>query len=156
MAATEGVTAEEGVTANEVNSVAKELWCPLCSGVRLDACELRAGDQMKDVIAEKLTDGESTQNIKNYFLQQYGPQVLGEPPLEGFNWLAWLLPVVVLTGGGVFLFLHTDDFRRDYHAMSERGVQFTEEPRHEPYGTVAVFTDLYGNRWDLLELKTGQ
>ena len=60
------------------------------------------------------------------------------------------------TGGRVFLFLHTDDFRRDYHAMSERGVQFTEEPRHEPYGTVAVFTDLYGNRWDLLELKTGQ
>ena len=60
------------------------------------------------------------------------------------------------TGGRVFLFLHTDDFRRDYHAMRERGVQFTEEPRHEPYGTVAVFTDLYGNRWDLLELKTGQ
>ncbi len=59
------------------------------------------------------------------------------------------------TGGRVFLFLHTDDFRRDYHAMRERGVQFTEEPRHEPYGTVAVFTDLYGNRWDLLELKTG-
>ena len=59
------------------------------------------------------------------------------------------------TGGRVFLFLHTDDLRRDYHAMRERGVQFTEEPRHEPYGTVAVFTDLYGNRWDLLELKTG-
>ena len=60
------------------------------------------------------------------------------------------------TGGRVFLFLHTDDFRRDYHAMGERGVQFTEEPRHEPYGTVAGVTDLYGNRWDLLELKTGQ
>lgn len=61
------------------------------------------------------------------------------------------------TGGRVFLFLHSDDFRRDHHAMKERGVQFTEEPRQEPYGTVAVFVDLYGNRWDLLELaRSGQ
>lgn len=57
------------------------------------------------------------------------------------------------TGGRVFLFLHTDDFWRDYHAMKVRGVQFTESPRDEPYGTVVVFQDLYGNKWDLLELK---
>jgi catechol 2,3-dioxygenase-like lactoylglutathione lyase family enzyme len=56
------------------------------------------------------------------------------------------------TGGRVFLFLHTDDFWRDYAAMRSRGVQFAEEPRREAYGTVAVFVDLYGNRWDLLEL----
>jgi catechol 2,3-dioxygenase-like lactoylglutathione lyase family enzyme len=55
------------------------------------------------------------------------------------------------TGGRVFLFLHTDDFWRDYHAMRERGVTFRETPRREPYGTVAVFEDLYGNRWDLLQ-----
>ena len=56
------------------------------------------------------------------------------------------------TGGRVFLFLHTDDFWRDYRAMQARGVRFVEEPRREAYGTVAVFTDLYGNRWDLLKL----
>jgi catechol 2,3-dioxygenase-like lactoylglutathione lyase family enzyme len=56
-------------------------------------------------------------------------------------------------GGRVFLFLHTDDFWRDYEAYRSRGVQFREEPRQEPYGTVAVFEDLYGNRWDLLQLK---
>jgi len=54
------------------------------------------------------------------------------------------------TGGRVFLFLRTDDFWRDYHDMRARGVQFTEEPREEDYGTVAVFLDLYGNRWDLV------
>ena len=54
-------------------------------------------------------------------------------------------------GGRVFLFLYTDDFRRDHAAFKERGVVFVEEPRLEPYGTVAVFTDLYGNRWDLIE-----
>src|SRR5262249_17510327 len=53
------------------------------------------------------------------------------------------------TGGRVFLFLHTDDFWRDYEAYRAKGVLFREEPRAEPYGTVAVFEDLYGNRWDL-------
>jgi catechol 2,3-dioxygenase-like lactoylglutathione lyase family enzyme len=57
------------------------------------------------------------------------------------------------TGGRVFLFLHTDDFWPDYRAMTGRGVTFLEAPREEPYGTVAVFEDLYGNKWDLLQLK---
>ncbi len=57
------------------------------------------------------------------------------------------------TGGRVFLFLHTDDFERDYRALSAHGVHFVETPRHESYGTVVVFEDLYGNRWDLIEPK---
>lgn len=56
------------------------------------------------------------------------------------------------TGGRVFLFLHTDDFWRDYEQMKVRGVKFREQPRKEIYGTVAVFEDPYGNRWDLLQL----
>jgi catechol 2,3-dioxygenase-like lactoylglutathione lyase family enzyme len=56
-------------------------------------------------------------------------------------------------GGRVFLFLHTDDFQRDYAQMRRRGVKFNEEPRAEAYGTVAVFEDLYGNKWDLLMLR---
>ena len=55
------------------------------------------------------------------------------------------------TGGRVFLFLHTEDFRRDYEAMRSRGVRFVQAPRREAYGTVVVFEDLYGNRWDLVE-----
>jgi catechol 2,3-dioxygenase-like lactoylglutathione lyase family enzyme len=54
------------------------------------------------------------------------------------------------TGGRVFLFLRTDDVWRDYHLMQSRGVEFAGEPRTEPYGAVAVFLDLYGNRWDLV------
>ena len=54
------------------------------------------------------------------------------------------------SGGRVFLFLHTDDFQRDYEHMKNRGVTFLEEPRRESYGPVVVFQDLYGNRWDLL------
>lgn len=59
------------------------------------------------------------------------------------------------TGGRVGWFLNTDAFDRDYARMRAAGVLFEEEPRREPYGTVAVFRDLYGNRWDLIEPKTG-
>jgi catechol 2,3-dioxygenase-like lactoylglutathione lyase family enzyme len=57
------------------------------------------------------------------------------------------------TGGRVFLFLHTDDFWRDFRRYKERGVVFIREPKEESYGTVAVFHDLYGNQWDLLQLS---
>ncbi len=56
-------------------------------------------------------------------------------------------------GGRVFLFTETDDFARDHASLVARGVHFIEPPRHEAYGTVAVFEDLYGNRWDLIEPK---
>ncbi|MCG7504543.1 VOC family protein [Mesorhizobium retamae] len=58
------------------------------------------------------------------------------------------------TGGRVAFFLETDDFARDHAAMLARGVEFREAPRHEPYGTVAVFADLYGNLWDLIQPKS--
>jgi len=57
------------------------------------------------------------------------------------------------TGGRVFLFLHTDDFWRDYQAINAQGVRFVREPKEETYGTVAVFEDLYGNLWDLIQRK---
>src|SRR3954449_13257465 len=59
------------------------------------------------------------------------------------------------TGGRVFLFLYTDDFGRDYASYRDRGVDFVRPPREMPYGTVAVFRDLYGNLWDLLQPKNG-
>ena len=55
------------------------------------------------------------------------------------------------TGGRVFLFLRTDDFERDYNLMQAKGVEFLESPRVEPYGKVVVFTDPFGNKWDLIE-----
>ncbi len=60
------------------------------------------------------------------------------------------------TGGRVFLFLKTDDFWRDYNEMVSLGIHFVREPKIEPYGTVAVFEDLYGNLWDLVEPKNEQ
>jgi catechol 2,3-dioxygenase-like lactoylglutathione lyase family enzyme len=60
------------------------------------------------------------------------------------------------SGGRVFLFLRTDDFARDYEAYRARGVRFVREPKQAPYGTVAVFEDLYGNLWDLVQFADGR
>lgn len=88
-------------TPNQINAVARELWCPLCNGVRLDNCELQACIQMREVIAQKLAAGENKEQIKAYFVQQYGDVVLGAPANEGFNRLVWLLPILIaLTAGG--------------------------------------------------------
>ncbi len=100
-----------------------------------------------------------------FFTQKLGFTVLQDTPLPGDKrWLlvapphstgAALLLAEAATpeqaGGRVFLFLHTDDFWRDFHAYQSRGVRFLETPRQESYGTVAVFEDLYGNKWDLLQ-----
>lgn len=86
-------------TPNEVNAIARELWCPLCNGVRLDNCELKACEQMREVIAEKLMAGESKERIKAYFVEQYGDVVLGQPSREGFNLIAWLFPILAAVVG---------------------------------------------------------
>ena len=59
-------------------------------------------------------------------------------------------------GGRVFLFLRTDDFWRDYEAFREQGIEFTRAPQEQPYGTVAVFKDLYGTLWDLIQFTDGR
>ncbi len=95
--------AQTTVTPEQINEVAKALWCPLCNGVRLDTCELKACEQMREVIGVKLAQGESLDQIRNYFIEQYGPQVLGEPPRQGISWLAWILPFVALAAAAVWV-----------------------------------------------------
>lgn len=92
-------------TLNQIQAVARELYCPLCNGVRLDNCELQACVQMRQVIADRLVAGASKEQIKQEFVAQYGPVVLGEPPREGLNWLIWILPVAALIGGAIWVFM---------------------------------------------------
>jgi cytochrome c-type biogenesis protein CcmH len=90
-----GLAFAQTPTPNQINAIAKDLWCPLCNGVRLDNCELQACIQMKEVIAQKLMASESKEQIRAYFVQQYGDVVLGAPAGGGFNTLVWVLPVLV-------------------------------------------------------------
>jgi len=88
---------------DEVNRIAKNLYCPVCANIPLDACGTAACIQWRDQIADLLTEGYSEQQIYDYFVAQYGPGVLAAPPPSGFNWLIYVLPPLVLVGGGALL-----------------------------------------------------
>ena len=99
-------------TPNQINEVARELWCPLCNGVRLDNCDLQACVQMREVISEKLAGGQSKEQIKAYFVTQYGDVVLGAPSSEGFNIVVWILPALVALVGVGWLVYYVSANRR--------------------------------------------
>jgi len=96
---------------DEVNAVAKELYCPVCENIPLDVCPTQACAQWRELIREKLAAGWNKDQIKNYFKDQYGIRVLGQPPLEGLNWLVYLLPPVFFLGG-VFLVYRALSYRK--------------------------------------------
>ena len=96
-----GIAFAQTPTPNQINAIAKDLWCPLCNGVRLDNCELQACIQMKEVIAQKLMAGESQEQIRAYFVQQYGDVVLGAPAGGGFfdrlvNLAPWIVALLAV------------------------------------------------------------
>ncbi|MGH2544987.1 MAG: cytochrome c-type biogenesis protein [Ardenticatenaceae bacterium] len=90
--------------APTVNDVAQDLYCPLCAGLTVDVCELEVCDDMRAVIADKLAAGESPEQIRAYFVEQYGQKVLGRPAMEGFHLAAWIMPFVALAAAGLVLF----------------------------------------------------
>lgn len=85
------------VTRDEINEVARELYCPTCAGINVAVCEIQACQDMRAVIATKLAAGESKEEIKRYFVAQFGQKVLAKPEQRGINLvLAWLLPGAAL------------------------------------------------------------
>lgn len=87
---------------DEVNTIAKDLYCPVCENVPLDVCGTQACAQWRDLIRQKLSEGWSGDQIKTYFVQQYGDRVLATPPVRGLNWLVYLVPPLAFLVG-VFL-----------------------------------------------------
>lgn len=99
-----GAAQEGGPTPdpNQVNAIAKNLYCPVCANVPLDACGTAACIQWREQIGDLLAQGYTEQQVYDYFVEQYGPSVLSAPPPSGFNWLIYVLPVAaVLLGGGL-------------------------------------------------------
>jgi cytochrome c-type biogenesis protein CcmH len=90
---------------DEVNAIAKQLYCPVCENIPLDVCPTTACAQWRELIRQKLADGWSEQAIKDYFVQQYGARVLGTPPAKGLNWLVYLVPPIAILAG-VYVLYH--------------------------------------------------
>ncbi len=84
---------------DEVNAVARQLYCPVCENTPLDVCPTQACAQWRDLIRQQLAQGWTEDQIKDYFVRQYGDRVLAEPPRTGLNWLVYVLPPVLLLAG---------------------------------------------------------
>jgi cytochrome c-type biogenesis protein CcmH len=89
---------------DEVNVIAKQLFCPVCENTPLDVCPTQACAQWRELIREKLAEGWSEERIKNYFVEQYGARVLGAPPATGLNWLVYVIPPVAILAGVYVLY----------------------------------------------------
>ncbi len=116
---TTGTLAQEnGPTDDDVNAIASGLYCPVCENVPLDVCPTQACEQWRATIREKLVAGWTEQQIKEYFVEQYGARVLATPPAEGLNWLVYVLPPVAFVAGAVVLFQAIRSWRRDEPSSS--------------------------------------
>lgn len=101
------VSAQEGdneVTDDEVNAIARELFCPVCENTPLDVCETQACKQWRELIRTKLEEGWTEEEIKEYFVDNYGARVLSEPPKKGFNLLVYFVPPIIILVGVIILF----------------------------------------------------
>jgi cytochrome c-type biogenesis protein CcmH len=121
-------------TDDDVNVVAKQLYCPVCENIPLDACGTAACEQWRGIIRDKLAEGWTEDQIKDYFVAQYGDRVLAEPPRKGFNWLIYVVPVLVFVGGGVLLYrgfdqwkAGTEDPRRDGNQTPKSGSAMSDD-----------------------------
>jgi len=89
---------------DEVNAIAHQLYCPVCENVPLDVCPTQACAQWRDTIRDKLAQGWSEAQIKDYFVEQYGARVLATPPARGLNWLVYVFPPVAFLAGAFVLY----------------------------------------------------
>lgn len=88
---------------DDVNAIAKQLYCPVCENIPLDVCGTQACAQWRELIREKLSEGWSETQIKQYFVAQYGDRVLATPPARGLNWLAYIVPPLAIIAGAIIL-----------------------------------------------------
>lgn len=125
----------EGPTDDEVNRIAKQLYCPVCENIPLDVCGTQACIQWRDLIREKLAQGWGEDEIKAYFASQYGDRVLATPPARGpLNWLLYALPPLALVAGGVVLVRALRSWNREEDLdLAAGGSGTTDDPYIERF-----------------------
>jgi cytochrome c-type biogenesis protein CcmH len=123
-----GLAQDGGPTDNEVNAIAKQLYCPVCENVPLDVCPTLACQQWRATIREKLAEGWDEEQIKGYFVEQYGDRVLAAPPPSGFNWLVYVLPPLAILIGAFVLFRAVRSWRQAAAAQGTLELQSSDDP----------------------------
>ncbi len=92
------------VTDDQVNIIAREMYCPVCENTPLDVCPTQACAEWRELIRDKLAEGWSGDQIEAYFIERFGDRVSATPPPRGFNWLAYIVPPLAFTAGSIILF----------------------------------------------------
>ena len=99
-----GCVREDDLTADQrAYQLSQQLMCPVCDGQTLDQSQAQLSEDMKAVIRQKIEDGDSNQQIREYFVERYGEIVLASPDAGGFNLIAWVMPVVIFLGGALLV-----------------------------------------------------
>ena len=104
---------------DEVNAIAKQLYCPVCENIPLDVCGTQACEQWRGLIRQRLAEGWSEGQIKNYFVSQYGDRVLATPPAHGLNWLVYVIPPLAIFAGAVVLYQAFRSWKRQTPKTTE-------------------------------------
>jgi len=133
------------ITDDEVNVVAKELFCPICENTPLDVCETQACADWRQVIRDKLSGGQSEQQIKDYFADQYGVRALAEPPAEGVTLLVWLVPLIAIPAAFILFGLYLRNIRRST-AIAPKSTVVVSHPAVTDTGEVDPDQDPYAAR----------
>lgn len=122
-------------TDDEVNAIAKELYCPVCENTPLDVCPTEACRQWRELIRKQLSEGMTEDQIKDYFVANYGARVLAEPPRTGLNWLVYILPPLIILLGAFFLFRSFREWTRPKVAETGTGAERsgTSSPAKDDY-----------------------
>lgn len=113
-------------TDDEVNAIAKQLYCPVCESTPLDVCPTEACRQWRELIRLQLSQGMTEDEIKQYFVDNYGARVLAEPPRTGLNWLVYILPPVIILAGAFILFRSFREWTRRSEVSSGLSAERSE------------------------------
>ncbi len=124
---------------DDVNAVASQLYCPVCENTPLDVCPTEACHQWRELIRQQLAEGWTQDQIKQYFVANYGARVLGEPPRTGLNWLVYILPPVLILIGAFILFRALRNWTRPSKAVAGSGESEAKPVEQDEY--VAKFEE---------------
>ena len=100
------------ITDDQVNAIARQMYCPVCENTPLDVCPTQACAEWRELIRDELAQGWSEQQIKQYFVQRFGDRVLATPPATGLNWLVYVVPPIAFLAGAFLLYRAFQSFRK--------------------------------------------
>lgn len=115
-------------TDDEVNRIARQLYCPVCENTPLDVCPTEACRQWRELIRQMLAEGKSEAEIKQYFVEHYGARVLSEPPPQGLNWLVYIVPPVLILAGVILLWRTMRGWVKPVEVVEDEVEELSQDP----------------------------